>query len=77
MRARTACIAVGLLVLTACGSKSQTSCPPENKPPAVDALDDAKQPGLEACRGSISSGDLERAARRRDRGDGRHHARER
>jgi hypothetical protein len=58
MRARTAFFAVGLVVLTACGSK-QKSGPPENKTPAVDALTDPKHPGLEACRGSISSGDLE------------------
>jgi len=59
MRMRTAVIAVGLLALTACGSRSQKSGPPENRSPAVDALEDPKHPGLEACRGSISTGDLE------------------
>ncbi len=58
MRARTAFFAATLAVLTACGSK-QKNGPPENKAPAVDALEDPKHPGLEACRGSISSGDLE------------------
>jgi len=58
MRARTAFFAATLVVLTACGSK-QKNGPPENKAPAVDALEDPKHPGLEACRGSISSGDLE------------------
>lgn len=59
MRARTAFVALGLLALTACGSRAQKSGPPENKTPAVDALEDPKHPGLEACRGSISAGDLE------------------
>lgn len=59
MRARTAFFAVSLLALSACGSKSQKAGPPENKTAAVDALEDPKHPGLEACRGSINSGDLE------------------
>jgi hypothetical protein len=59
MRARLAFFAVSLLALAACGTKSQKSGPPENKTAAVDALEDPKHPGLEACRGSISSGDLE------------------
>lgn len=59
MRARTTIFAVGLWVLAACGSQAKKSGPPENKSPAVDALEDPRHPGLEACRGSISSGDLE------------------
>ena len=59
MRARAAFFAVSLLALTACGTRAQKSGPPENKSPAVDALEDSKHPGLEACRGSIASGDLE------------------
>ncbi len=59
MRARNALLAAGLVFVVACGSRSQKSGPPENKSPAVDALEDPKHPGLEACRGSIASGDLE------------------
>jgi hypothetical protein len=59
MRVRSAVFAGFLLVMTACGSKSAKTGPPENKTAAVDALEDPKHPGLEACRGSISTGDLE------------------